>query len=273
MAGDFEQVTAKFGWAAHQAALLDLAVSDYINLQPLVSVVEDDAEAQGYRKIVRLRYPPPATIAHIVSDLLNNLHGALDHLAWQLALREGGTPDHGTAFPIIESPNQDGSEPVVNIFRYAEQGRGRVPLIEDEAMLAVLRGVQPYHHGDLARHHPLAVLRTINRESKHRQIPLVAAATVEGEFHVAHHQVGGKRVAVVNPWLPPLKDGDEIGWFPYALWTEGGPPGDDKLGVRVTVEGVPTNPRTGMVPTIQTVTRELMEFVTHAILLPVKGAF
>jgi hypothetical protein len=59
-----------------------MAVADYVVLKPYVTLIKNDPSAKGYRVTAHLRYPPPATIAHIVSDVLNSLHGTLDYFAW-----------------------------------------------------------------------------------------------------------------------------------------------------------------------------------------------
>src|SRR5579863_169632 len=45
--------------------------------------------------------PVPDDIALIAGDVLQNLRSAVDHLAYQLVLVAGGTPDIQTSFPIF----------------------------------------------------------------------------------------------------------------------------------------------------------------------------
>ena len=40
----------------------------------------------------------------MVGDFLHNARSALDHLAWQLVILDGGTPGEHTQFPVRESP-------------------------------------------------------------------------------------------------------------------------------------------------------------------------
>jgi hypothetical protein len=44
--------------------------------------------------------PVPIEFSTIGGDLVHNLRSALDHLAWQLVLSDGGTPGRHTSFPI-----------------------------------------------------------------------------------------------------------------------------------------------------------------------------
>lgn len=234
MATDFSQVLSKLRWTKRQIALLDLAVTDYINLDPYVPAVEDQPEAQGYLVTAKLRYPPPADLAHIVGDVLNNLQGTLDYLAYQLVLRENGTPDRTSVFPIVK-PSKDGlAEQRVNIFRRKKNDRGeRVALIADQDVLALLRSVQPYHYGDRWADHPLALLKALNGESKHRY-PAIIATMLSGARYT--YTRNGVRVATVTDG--PIKDGDKIAWFPYAQGTNPGPPEDQILAPHISFESV-----------------------------------
>src|SRR5262245_37888452 len=47
--------------------------------------------------------PLPLQIALIAGDCLNNIRAALDHLVWQLVLREDGKPSKSHYFPLYES--------------------------------------------------------------------------------------------------------------------------------------------------------------------------
>src|SRR5258708_574746 len=47
--------------------------------------------------------PLPDDIALIAGDALQNLRSAVDHLAYQLVLSAGGTPDIQTSFPIFDT--------------------------------------------------------------------------------------------------------------------------------------------------------------------------
>ena len=141
MAGDFKEVLDKLAWAKHQVAVFNLACSDYIDQDPYVAEVIDDPEAQAYRIVARLRYPPPASLAHAVGECLSNLHGVLDYLAAQLVYRARGQPDHNSVFPI-RGPNPDGTEPWVNITTAGKGGRGEVAAIKDDpVVIALLRRV------------------------------------------------------------------------------------------------------------------------------------
>lgn len=237
MPGDFSEFTSKLRWASHQLAVLNLAVYDYIGEEPYVAVVEDDSEAECYRVRAKLQLPPPANLSHIVGDVLNSLHGSLDYLAWQLVLREGGTPDERTEFPIIKATNEDGSEPAVNIYKAPGPGkRRRVPVINDETILALLRSVQPYHEGDRADLHSLQVLRRLNRECKHRHPVVLVAASVMSSFPAV-----ATLEETISLTSRRIEDGDEITTVTYKEAPDGRPPEQATFSPEVSLEGVPSD--------------------------------
>jgi len=209
---DFSQVLSKFEWAKHQITALHEAVTNYVNQKPYTTVVSDDPDTQTYRVTLDLRQPPPAAIPHIVGDVLNSFQGTLDYLAWQLALREGGVPDFQTFFPIIKGSNQNVPDQRVNVFRSKLTERHRPALVTDEAVLEILRNVQPSNLPlENQRFHPLVILSTLNREAKHRY-PAVLATAVANEAHV---EIVGSGDAIdatltVDFAGSVLKEGDEV---------------------------------------------------------------
>ena len=97
-----------------------------------------------------------------VGDAVHCLRSALDQMIWSLAEKPIGS----TAFPIclmkkewvIDAPAQLWSVP--------------------EFVQAIVHDAQPYHRGDSAHSHPLAVLRTLSNLDKHRTIPVAALTPV-----------------------------------------------------------------------------------------------
>src|SRR3954466_1551387 len=165
--GDFSEVRLKLWWAHNQLTLLNEATARYVQSQPYETVIEDRPDLEGYRTTAKLREPPPPELALLAGDFLNSIQGALDYLAWQLVLREGGRPGRATYFPI-KLPRPDGSSVDVEIL-----DERRNPAIRDPAVLGALRAVQP--HGDEPANHPLVVLTKLNGETKHRHLPLLIA--------------------------------------------------------------------------------------------------
>jgi hypothetical protein len=67
-------------------------------------VFEYDAETQRHVYTVHDVPAIPPGWSVMVGDILYNLRSALDHLAWQLVLRDGGDPGDRTHFPVRPSP-------------------------------------------------------------------------------------------------------------------------------------------------------------------------
>jgi hypothetical protein len=99
--------------------------------------------------------PLPETLSLIVGDAVHNLRSALDHIAWQLVLAAGGTPNKHTYFPICEAPQQ---------YRSAI-GQGEINKLNIGAK-ETLRLVQPYESGNDSLLH----LHQLDIADKHRLV-------------------------------------------------------------------------------------------------------
>ena len=85
------------------------------------------------------------------------MRNSLDNLAWQLALLTTSKPQTTMTFPIFE--HQD---------RRSRQGfKHRVKQFAAEAR-KIIQQLQPYHHGESAKIHPLAVLNYLSTMDKHQ---------------------------------------------------------------------------------------------------------
>jgi hypothetical protein len=106
----------------------------------------------------------------ITVDALQNWRAALNHLTWKLAIlnlkSQGVTrdPKWNTEFPIATEPGNFRSNKV------ADLSAGHRTIIEK---------LQPYHRGNFAPSHPLAILQKITNTDKHRTFQIGAAATSE----------------------------------------------------------------------------------------------
>jgi hypothetical protein len=233
VAGDYSRVISKARWARHQLALVNLATTDYVDLDPYVAVIEDDPEAQGYRVFAELRHAPPVSLAHQIGDFFSSLHGVLEYLAHELVIREGERPDAQTCFPIIwTSADKDSGPTQVNIFR--GRGKRRKALIKDELVLWMLNDIQPYHHGASAVRHPLQVLRVFNGICKHRH-PVVLTSTSE----TAHITPRENSVARFLMNVYGFEDKDHLALVPYTDAPNGVKPSEVSFSPGVTVEGIP----------------------------------
>lgn len=253
MPGDFDQIAQKMWWATKQLTPLWEAISEYINRRPYVTIIQDKPELEGYEVTIRLHEAPPPKLALMAGDFLNNAQGALDYLAWQLVLRENGSPGVPTSFPLL-LPDQDGSLPTIKI---ADE-KGKIA-VNDPAVLDALDAVQPYKDGPNARSHPLFLLKRLNRESKHRQLTLLAVDVPA--FSIDGFAEPPKQLPI--PALTPkrLQDEQEVKFSPYGQPPNARMPEKVELAAGVAVEGVGHPVPTGLWDIMVSIHNRLVEDV------------
>lgn len=177
-----------------------------------------EPSADGGTVVVRLGEVAelPDDFTAIVGDFFHNVRAALDHIAWQLVLLDGGVPTRATAFPVrLRRP----------------AGGVDIPPGVNATTLAALEKVQPYNWGDdPANFHlaPLAVLSHLNNVDKHR-VPLIGVTVLAGgswssspEQEVTFHRSAERR---------DLRSGDVVGHF--TVRPAGTPVHDAKLDFKL----------------------------------------
>lgn len=97
-------VHAKLDRARAHLEAFEAAFRGWVDSQADDFAVHLDYSAQR----LRLDYPPPSrrtadAWSAIAGDAIHNARSALDHLAWQLVLANGGTPGRPTSFPLLSS--------------------------------------------------------------------------------------------------------------------------------------------------------------------------
>lgn len=106
---------------------------------------------------------PKIRLATLTGEVVHDLRSALDHLAWQLVLENGGTPIEGaggTFWPILEAPPADPK-------RLNLTGGASVPAA------ALVQESQPYYPWDTrADWHPLWLLHRLSIIDKHQRVPI-----------------------------------------------------------------------------------------------------
>jgi hypothetical protein len=118
-------------------------------------------------EVFRVQIPPDEPrilyrLSILVGDYVSCLRATLDHLAWALSLLTTEMPFDKTEFPIFLEPN-----PV--------RVRNKIPDVPREAQ-EVIESLQPYHAGDQASAHHLAILYRLSNIEKHRYIPVIRYA-------------------------------------------------------------------------------------------------
>jgi hypothetical protein len=198
MTGDLSGVDVKICRAKAHAA--DLTQRVKAATEPDRYAVVRQVNADGSVHSYFIDNPPqvPASWSAIVGDLLHNLRSALDHLAWQLVLLTGGTPDPlKTVFPI----------------RYP----GAVPAAAPEiygldtthpAAFDILRAVdllQPYHTWNKGSTDLLWYVHDLNRIDKHRKLLVAVTASYQAAYGLPIEAV--PTLDYLTPH--PLEDGDQ----------------------------------------------------------------
>jgi hypothetical protein len=99
----------------------------------------------------------------LIGEFLHDLRSSLDHLAWQLVSRNGGTAHpEKTNFPIMRiAPTTD---------RPGKQALPNIPGGVSMAARKLIDEAQPYKLGDLYAYHSLWVLHQLWNIDKHRYV-------------------------------------------------------------------------------------------------------
>lgn len=176
--------------------------------------------------------PPPLRFGVILGDCVHNLRCVLDHTMWQVTLLDGGTPNGETQFPIAVQCEE----------QFERMARRRIPSLSSRHR-EIVKKVQPYHWGDQARTHPLAVLADLSNTDKHRIVNPTYSFMADDADQILDGLVGNYRGPGPSPvhsfWVVSSGSHLEHGqpWF-RICWRRDQPPpkevslsGDLQLGI------------------------------------------
>ena len=150
----------------------------------------------------------PTDWSLIAGDFFNNLRATLDHLVWQLILREGNKPQQTNDFPIIMSESQ-----FMKIVKTPpKKTKKRSPLyglpVDGDAWTIIERA-QPWYRGKAHGYEPrmdiLATLALMSNIDKHRTLLASMALPDQGLFEDIFRWVPSdvqpidKRIAIWEP--------------------------------------------------------------------------
>lgn len=134
----------------------------------------------------------------VYGDVLSNLRGALDYLAWQLVLAAGNQPTDRTSFPCVKRQAD---------WRSAAGDRLRGV---DVRWVGEIEKLQPFQQARHPERHLLAVLDHNNNINKHRTLPPTIVTAPYFSFRYAHPDMPGREFKF-EPWLDkPIEDGIEF---------------------------------------------------------------
>jgi len=170
---------------------------------------------------IRSAADPPLLLGVLIGDVVHNLPSALDHLAWQLALRAGAEPSWRTQFPIFSAEAAyDQKSPQQTAGMAAED-------------VARLRALQPFHDAEPAVQ-PLAVPASLSNIDKHRVLHAVGMSPITSQFTIS--SLGDvNAIRYIKPIATPI-DGAEMARIGIADF---GPSPSLEVGARLDLN--PTN--------------------------------
>ena len=170
----------KIARAHKQLNELAAAIDRFVKEQDTNAVVLDiDNDRRELVATFRLLDSPPALWAVIIGEILYDLRSALDHLAWQLVLQNGGTPTSKTEFPIFKDE-----------INFKSDAPRKVRGMSDTAKAAI-EALQPYKTGEDARDaamQKLWVLHELSNIDKHQTLHLAGFYLKTAEYGMSHPQ-------------------------------------------------------------------------------------
>jgi hypothetical protein len=154
-------VVAKFNRAKQQFDVLRTEIGEFFDRdpEPHFSRGYFDTDTWEWIERFQIREAPPIRWGVMLGDCVHNLRSALDHLACQLTILNGGSMDDcgQTQFPIASKDEA----------QFEQMANFRIPGVSRKHR-AFVKMLQPYRAGDRARAHSLSVLATLSNADKHR---------------------------------------------------------------------------------------------------------
>ena len=172
MAADLTSARSLIDRAQTQFDALKAKADAFLEQNPWGTKVVPDED--GWVLRVNIPKQPPEDWWMDLGELADNARAALNHLAFQLVIANGGNPDESRVqFPIFEIQSH-----------YLGNGGMKT---NREKMLAgiasrdrtIIDNEQPYTLGSDATDHPLSILRSLTDRHKHRQRHVGAMAIEE----------------------------------------------------------------------------------------------
>lgn len=200
-------VRLKLSRAMEHLLRLDDEIDEYRAREPFKVLREVDPGDARLRFGFFLTELPPAHLSVVIGDIVNNLRSSLDHLAWQLVIANGGTPQTSpptTQFPLHRSRTTSSGK-----LRKIEIAGGVAP-----KALAAVESLQPYHRVQDPGKHPLALLAELSNIDKHRT--LHTASMGNKDIEVTLVRENGERIRATAA-EGPVRHGDVLAIFPLTF--------------------------------------------------------
>ena len=183
-------------------------------------------------RVVELPVVDPMAGA-IVGDIVHNLRSALDHVAWQLVLLDGGQPNDETSFPLLEALTTRNGKPRRLTIK---------PGTRDVRIMAAVEALQPFSEANYG-HDPatdaLGIIRRLDNIDKHRLL-LPVVHTIDHDMPAYWGSNEGDPSPTYWFNAGALKTGDVVATFDF-----GGamPPDyfDPHIALAVTIDELDAN--------------------------------
>jgi hypothetical protein len=190
--------------AYHQFDTLALELDAFVKGKPNTLVPEEHADSLGWTIRYRQLKPIPPLWSVQIGEIVHDLHSALDHIVWQVVIKETGAETQSTKlqFPVFltkggyEKPRSRGG---------VGAGEEKLPGVSGEVR-ALIKELQPFSTGENADS-PLWHLYCLSVWDKHKDAVISCFLPKRlGLRRLSQREV--ERVAIAPPG--PLKDGAEI---------------------------------------------------------------
>jgi hypothetical protein len=172
-------------------------------------------------------------VGAIVGDVVHNLRSALDHVAWQLVLLDGGQPNDETTFPLHETrSNRKGNPRQLTI----------KPGIRDPRIMAAVEAMQPFSEANYGRDpatDALGIIRRLDNIDKHRLL-LPVVHTIDHDMPAYWGSNEGDPSPTYWFDTSALESGDVVAMFNFG---DAMPPDhfDPHIALTVTIDELDAN--------------------------------
>lgn len=202
---------------AHQSiSELNAEIDSYLISHPYAVTREDDPQVGEIVWRARIVRPHPPEWSARIGEIIHDLRSSLDHLAWQLVIANGESPDTKTEFPVFWDSA-----------KYKTDSPRKVRGMSKAAKVEIER-LQPYHAAHRFEDHILYIVHQLNLTDKHRLLTVVGSSYRPQRFQVGGAAGTGTVHGVTANGRPvPFENGAEIMTFKYGA---GNPP-PNEMGV------------------------------------------
>jgi hypothetical protein len=189
MIDPFFGIDLKIRRAHDQLKALSSEIEAFFQLKPYEIETQINPDTLHIFGILRVRHTAPTIWSVVIGEIVHNLRSALDHLIWQLVIKETGAPPttNKTQFPIFDT-----------LAGY--QSRGEPVFLHGVGATAktLIKAAQPFETGE-GHNNPLWHLHELSNWDKHRAIAFAATTRRSAEVEAVVDEVERWFVSVPGP--------------------------------------------------------------------------